>query len=124
MIFAVGNVGEYLLPEDQCSIFFTNDGDMIWKEVKKRAYHWEFSDDGSVLVIVSSDKATNYLIYSLDAGPPWKYYVFTHDAVIIYDIVTVPYDSALRFLLQTEASDMNGPYTKTYTVDFHNSFKR
>ena len=124
MMFAVGNVGEYLLPKDQCSTFFTNDGGVTWKEVKKGAHHWEFGDHGSVLVVVSSDKPTNYLTYSLDAGATWKDYVFTQDNVNILDIVTVPHDSALRFLLITEASDMNGVYTKTFTVDFYNSFKR
>lgn len=124
MMFAIGNVGEYLLPKDQCSIFFTKDGGITWKEVKKGVHHWEFGDHGSILVIVSTDKATNYITYSLDAGVTWKDYVFTQDNILISDIVTVPHDSALRFLLITETSDVNGPYTKTFTIDFYNSFKR
>lgn len=124
MMFAVGNVGKYLLPKNQCSIFFTKDGGVTWKEIKKGAHHWEFGDHGSVIVVVSSDKATNYITYSLDAGDTWKDYVFTQDNILISDIVTVPHDSALRFLLITEASDVNGPYTKTFTIDFYNSFER
>lgn len=124
MMFAIGNVGESLLPRDQCSTFFTSDGGMTWKEVKKGANQWEFGDHGGVLVLVAEDKVTNYVTYSLDAGVTWKDFIFTQENVMIKDIVTVPQDSALRFLLITEATDVSGQYTKTYTIDFFNSFKR
>lgn len=124
MMFAIGNVGESLLPREQCSTFFTSDGGMTWKEVKKGSHQWEFGDHGGVLVLVPDNFDTNYITYSLDAGATWKDFKFTEDSVVVKDIITVPQDSALRFLLITESSDISGQHTKTYTIDFYNSFKR
>lgn len=124
MMFAIGNVGESLLPREECSTFFTSDGGMTWKEVKKGSHQWEFGDHGGVLVLVPDNVETNYITYSLDAGATWKDFKFTENNVIVKDIVTVPQDSALRFLLIAESGDVSGQHAKTYTIDFYNSFKR
>ncbi|SJM87275.1 probable Vacuolar protein sorting/targeting protein 10 [Zygosaccharomyces bailii] len=130
MLFGIGNVGEYLLPEDQCSTFFSKDGGETWTEIKKGAYQWEFGDHGGVLVLVPKNEATNTLTYSLGMGDTWSGgstfsdYVFTDEKILVQDIVTVPRDSALRFLLVGSSTSVQGISTKTFTIDFTQKFKR
>lgn len=124
MLFAVGNVGDSLLPFKDCSTFFSSDGGSTWQEVTKEPTHWEFGDHGGVLVVVSTIKATNKLKYSLDSGKTWKEFQFSEKEVHVRDIITVPQDSALRFLLIADDIDVSGQSGKTFTIDFYNSFKR
>ncbi|BAO38498.1 vacuolar protein sorting/targeting protein PEP1 [Kluyveromyces marxianus DMKU3-1042] len=123
-MFALGNVGEYLMPRNEASTFLTKDGGVTWTEVKKGAYQWEYGDHGSVLVLVKDDEPTDTISYSLDGGSSWNEYKFTTDKILVSDLVTVPQDSAMRFLLIGTTVNVHGKETKTYTVDFTDTFKR
>lgn len=124
MLIGVGNVGEYLLPEDACSTFLSTDGGETWKELLKEPSQWEYGDHGSVIVLVSRSAPTDILTYSIDSGKTWETFKFTEEKTIVKDIVTVPRDSALRFLLITESSSITGSSAKTYSVDFGGCFER
>lgn len=124
MLIGVGNVGEHLLPEDQCSTFFSKDGGETWREIKKGAYQWEFGDHGGVIVLVPKSGVTNTLTYSVDMGQTWKDYQFTNENTNVQDIITVPRDSALRFLLIASSTSVNGGSTKTFSIDFSRLFER
>lgn len=124
MLIGVGNVGEYLLPQEECSTFFSSDGGDNWNEVRKGAYQWEYGDHGSVLVLVSSGAATDTLTYSVDSGKTWADFRFTEEKIVVQDIVTVPRDSALRFMLIGESTSIRGGSTKTFTIDFTKTFDR
>lgn len=124
MMFAVGSVGEYLLPFEECSTFLTVDGGNTWKEVKKGVYQWEFGDHGGILVLVPDKENTDSLSYSLDFGKTWNDYKFTEQKVVVRDIVTVPQDSALRFLLIGQSTNIQGGATDVYSIDFSGSFDR
>ena len=124
MMFGVGNVGEYLLPTEEASTFLTTDGGLTWKEVKKGAHQWEFGDHGGILVLVPEGGSTDTISYSLDFGNTWNEHKFSNEKVTISDIVTVPQDSSLRFLLIGQVTNVNGAKTKVYSLDFTGSFKR
>ncbi|CCK71202.1 type I sorting receptor KNAG_0G01440 [Huiozyma naganishii CBS 8797] len=124
MMFALGNVGDSLLPKDKCSTFLTVDGGKTWKEVRKGPSHWEYGDQGGILVLVPSMDLTNTLSYSLDNGLNWNEFQFTEDKVVIADLVTVPRDSALRFLLIAASTSITGESGRTFAIDFSNSFER
>ena len=124
MLIGVGNVGEYLLPKDECSTFFSSDGGESWTEIKKGPYQWEYGDHGGILVLVPENVATDTLTYSTDAGKSWKDYKFTEQKTIVQDIITVPGDSVLRFLLISQSTSVKGGSTKTFSIDFTGSFAR
>lgn len=124
MMFAIGNVGESLLPIENCSTFLTIDGGYTWKEVKKGAYQWEYGDHGGILVLVSDGTPTNTISYSTDMGDSWTDYQFTDNEILIDDLVTVPEDSALRFMLLGSSSSISGSSSLTFTIDFKNMFSR
>ena len=124
MLFAKGNVGEFLSPLSEASTFLTTDGGKTWKEVKKGAYQWEFGDHGGVLILVADRAETDVVTYSLDFGKTWNDFKFSSENVIIKDVVTVPQDSALRFLLVGESTNVQGASTKTYSIDFSGSFAK
>nr|CAI6770505.1 CMF_HP1_G0049150.mRNA.1.CDS.1 [Saccharomyces cerevisiae] len=124
MMFGVGNVGDRLLPYEECSTFLTTDGGETWTDVKKGPHQWEYGDHGGVLVLVPENAETDSISYSTDFGKTWKDYKFCGDKVLVKDIITVPRDSALRFLLFGEAKNMGSGSFRTYTVDFRNIFER
>ena len=124
MMIGVGNVGEYLLPMDECSTFLTVDGGSTWKEVANGRYQWEYGDHGGILVLVPDGRPTNTLKYSLDAGKTWDDYTFTEEEVLVTDILTVPQDTALRFLLISRSTSVMGDSTRLFTIDFSGSFDR
>ncbi|CAI4885912.1 AFH_G0028270.mRNA.1.CDS.1 [Saccharomyces cerevisiae] len=124
MMFGVGNVGDRLLPYEECSTFLTTDGGETWTEVKKGPHQWEYGDHGGVLVLVPENAETDSISYSTDFGKTWKDYKFCGDKVLVKDIITVPRDSALRFLLFGEAKNMGSGSFRTYTIDFRNIFER
>ncbi|SMN18495.1 similar to Saccharomyces cerevisiae YBL017C PEP1 Type I transmembrane sorting receptor for multiple vacuolar hydrolases [Maudiozyma saulgeensis] len=124
MLFAKGNVGEFLVPISESSTFLTTDGGITWKEVKKGAYQWEFGDHGGILALVPDTEETDVISYSLDFGKTWNDYKFSSEKVVVKDIVTVPQDSALRFLLVGQSSNVQGASTKTYAIDFSGSFQK
>ncbi|CCE64234.1 hypothetical protein TPHA_0H00230 [Tetrapisispora phaffii CBS 4417] len=124
VMFGVGNVGPYLLPENESSTYLTTDGGVTWSEVKKGNYQWEYGDHGGILVLVASNVATDTISYSIDSGKTWLDYKFTGEKVIIEDIITVPRDSSMRFLLLGKSSSFKGGTSKIYTIDFAGSFDR
>ncbi|CAR30378.1 type I sorting receptor [Lachancea thermotolerans CBS 6340] len=123
-MIGVGNVGEYLLPKEECSTFITTDGGFTWKEIKKGSYQWEFGDRGSVIVLVKDQQKTDLITYSVDSGKTWNDYKFAGEELYVEDIITTPQDSAMRFLLIGKSSSISGKDTKTFTVDFTQSFDR
>ncbi|SCU81609.1 LAFA_0C06150g1_1 [Lachancea sp. 'fantastica'] len=123
-VIGVGNVGEYLLPVDECSTFISVDGGFTWKEIKKGVYQWEYGDRGSIIVLVKDRTKTDSLIYSVDSGESWIDHKFSDEEVYVEDLVTTPQDSAMRFLIIGKSSKVTGKQTRTYTVDFTNAFER
>ncbi|QLG73237.1 hypothetical protein HG535_0E03210 [Zygotorulaspora mrakii] len=122
MLIGVGNVGEYLLPEDACSTFFSTDGGETWTELKKESTRWEYGDHGGVIVLVPKKVQTDTITYSTDSGKTWQDFKFTADKTIVNDIITVPRDSALRFILVSESTSIKGASTRTFSINFYNAF--
>lgn len=124
MMLAVGNVGQYLTPLHDGNTFFTKDGGITWKEVKKGFYMWEFGDQGSIIVIVNGKDNTNVVHYSLDEGDTWVEYKFSEELVRIEDIATVPSDSSRKFLLIGRPRLSRGEKSITIQLDFSGMFER
>ncbi|GME79099.1 unnamed protein product [[Candida] boidinii] len=120
-MFGVGNVGEFLGSKEKGSVFFTRDGGVTWREIVKGNHIWEYGDQGSILVLVKENEPTRTILVSIDGGESWFAYEFSKKEVAISDIVTVPSDTARRFLL---ISKDNKGTDYTFTIDFQNTFKR
>ncbi len=107
MLFGLGNVGKELKPLDDSdtALFFTSDAGATWREIRKGQYMWEFGDQGTILVIVSSSEPTDTLSYSLDEGNSWKDYKFSSKKRLVTDLSTVPSDTARRFILLVQDND-------------------
>ncbi|OWB79459.1 hypothetical protein B5S32_g3681 [[Candida] boidinii] len=121
LMFGVGNVGEFLGSKEKGSVFFTRDGGVTWREIVKGNHIWEYGDQGSILVLVKENEPTRTILVSIDGGESWFAYEFSKKEVAISDIVTVPSDTARRFLL---ISKDNKGTDYTFTIDFQNTFKR
>lgn len=124
MMLAVGNVGEHLTPLHDGSTFFTKDGGITWKEIRKGYYMWEFGDQGSIIVIVNGRDNTNVVYYTLDEGDTWNEYKFSEEMIRVEDIATVPSDSSRKFLLLGRPPLSRGEASLTVQLDFTNMFSR
>lgn len=123
ILIGIGNIGEKLglisSPDDNAA-YISVDGGLSWKEIRKGVYHWEFGDQGSILVLVDAAKATNEVIYSYDEGMTWNTYKFTENPVRVLDLATVPSDTALKFVIFTGSNDG----TQVFSIDFSLYFPR
>jgi Sortilin, neurotensin receptor 3,/Sortilin, neurotensin receptor 3, C-terminal len=100
LMFGVGNVGDSLgSKSEDSSTFFSRDGGISWKEVKKGNYLWKFGDQGSVLVLVEELKSTRVIYFSVDEGETWEEYQFSDKEVAVQSLSTVPSDTSKNFLL-------------------------
>ncbi|KAJ7128312.1 Oligoxyloglucan reducing end-specific cellobiohydrolase [Mycena epipterygia] len=76
IITAVGSVGKYLLPSEDCDTFLSTDGGVTWRMISKGPHKYSFGDSGSVLVAVPNEEGVSELRYSLDSGKTWTSYNF------------------------------------------------
>ena len=118
LMMAVGNVGEYLAPYTESDTFLTRDGGFTWEEIHKDAHMWEYGDQGSILLLVNDETATDRVSYSLDEGLTWKDYVFG-DAIRARSITTVPTDTSRKFILMGVS-----PSKQDATVAVHLDFSK
>lgn len=118
LMMGVGNVGERLTRKSDGDLFLTRDGGVNWHAVKKGNYMWEYGDQGSILVIVKENVATNFVYYSLDEGDTWTKYEFSTESEInVFSISTVPSDTSRNFLLWGKNAHSDGKIL-TVNIDF------
>ncbi len=98
LMMGVGNVGRKLAPYRDSDTFLTRDGGFTWEEVHKDAHKWEFGDQGSIIVLVNDEKATDTVLYSLNEGKTWESYAFG-EKMRISQILNDPEDTHRRFIL-------------------------
>lgn len=116
-MMGVGNVGEFLTRKADADTFITRDGGVEWSSVKKGNYMWEYGDQGSIIVIVEDNVATDVVFYSLDEGRTWTAFQFTDSKMKISQISTVPSDSSTNFLLWGQDIS-SGREITTVNLDF------
>ena len=112
LMMAVGSVGDELKGFADSDTFLTTDGGVMWMEVRKGQYLWEYGDQGSIIVIVDRAKPTNQVLYTLDEGKSWLEHKFG-ETMKVTDISTVSMDNSRKFLLW---GHKEGGGEKFYTV--------
>lgn len=122
LMFGVGNVGQYLTGRADADTFFSKDGGITWRPIRKGSYRWEYGDRGSVVVIVEELKPTNVIYYSVDEGDSWEPFQFSEEDMMIEIITTVPSDSSKNFLLW--GRDPKSEEIATINLDFSGLYQR
>ena len=117
LMMGVGNVGEHLTRKSDGHVFITADGGITWKAVKKGNYMWEYGDQGSIIVIVEEQVATNVIHYSRDEGETWTEFKFSDKKMNIVGISTLPSDTSRNFLLWGKDAE-SGSKIATINLDF------
>ncbi|KZT39018.1 vacuolar protein sorting/targeting protein 10 [Sistotremastrum suecicum HHB10207 ss-3] len=97
-VMGVGSVGPYIKPYQECDTFLSTDAGLTWKMFHADAHKYEFGDQGSILVIVNDEEATDVLRYSYDSGQTW------HDLSLGVSVgarllTTIPDSTSQKFLL-------------------------
>ncbi|KAL6934138.1 hypothetical protein ACO0OL_002675 [Hanseniaspora opuntiae] len=115
LLIGIGNVGEGLLPYEECATYLSTDGGISWEEISDKPYQYEFGDRGNLLVLASYEK-TDSILYSRDQGKTWKTLKISDEPIFIHDLITNPTDSSLNFVLI--CSDF------TIAIDFKSLYER
>ncbi|EPQ27080.1 uncharacterized protein PFL1_05364 [Pseudozyma flocculosa PF-1] len=116
LMLGVGNVGRKLSPYRDSDTFLTRDGGFTWEEVHKDAHRWEFGDQGSIIILVNDEDATDTVLYSLNEGLTWESYNFGQKLRVV-EILTVPEDTHRKFLLLGSPTGSSGHTVAVY-LDF------
>ncbi|KAF2756754.1 glycosyl hydrolase [Pseudovirgaria hyperparasitica] len=126
LMMGVGNVGTELSSPSDANTFLTQDGGVTWNQVKSGPYMWEYGDQGSIIVLVKKNEATDHVLYSTDEGDSWTEYPFTSsDSWNIELITTVPSDTSMNFLLWgKQVKGKNRGKLGTVNLDFSGLFDR
>ncbi|WPK24114.1 hypothetical protein PUMCH_001371 [Australozyma saopauloensis] len=122
-LIGVGNVGEYL-DFSNLSTFLSTDGGITWREIRKGSYMWEFGDRGTILTLVNAVDPTKEILYSTDNGDTWSTYEFTDEPVQIWDLATVPTDTARKFVIFAGEKGSLKLNTKIFYIDFTHFYSR
>lgn len=122
-LIGVGNVGEFLGSTDMAT-FLSTDGGITWREIRKGKYMWEYGDKGTILLLVDAENATKEIVYSTDDGQTWSTYEFTDDPIQVWDLATVPTDTARKFVIFAGAENKLKLDTKIFSIDFTHFFSR
>lgn len=115
LMFAWGNVGEYLGPLAEADTYMTTDAGITWKQVKKGRWLWQYGDQGSIIVILPLDKQTKSVSYTTDEGTSWADYTFTENEVKVTDFTTQASGVSRKFVIWTSNSEQRMTAT---TLDF------
>ncbi|THH18916.1 hypothetical protein EW146_g2149 [Bondarzewia mesenterica] len=71
-VMAVGSVGAYLQPYEECDTFLSTDAGVSWKMIQSSANKYEFGDQGSIMVVVNDEDVTDSVRYTTDLGKNWR----------------------------------------------------
>lgn len=115
LMFAWGNVGEYLGTRDEADTYMTTDAGISWKQVKKGRWLWQFGDQGSIIVLVPSEQKTNTVSYSTDEGETWNDYKFSDKELTVADFTTQRSGVSRKFIVW---QDNGGSEWLATTLDF------
>lgn len=115
LMFAWGNVGEYLGPKEEADTYMTADAGITWKPVKKGRWLWQYGDQGSIIVLVPVDQKTKAVSYSTDEGATWNDYTFLDSEARVTDFTTQTSGVSRKFIVWTEDSEQRVVAT---TIDF------
>ncbi|SCV67566.1 BQ2448_5177 [Microbotryum intermedium] len=72
LVMGVGSIGARLLPYDECDTFLSTDAGLTWRMIDDGANKYEFGDQGSIIIMVEDEEATDSLKYSFDFGQTWS----------------------------------------------------
>lgn len=56
---------------EDCDTFLSTDAGLTWRMVQEGAHKYEFGDQGSILILVDDEQATDHVRYSYDGGNSW-----------------------------------------------------
>uniref|UniRef100_A0A0W0FD49 VPS10 domain-containing protein n=1 Tax=Moniliophthora roreri TaxID=221103 RepID=A0A0W0FD49_MONRR len=103
IVMGVGNVGNTLLPYEDCDTYLSTDAGVSWSQIRFGAHKYEFGDSGSILVVVNDEETTDEVAYSLDLGKTWNTYRFGVK-LRARALVTLPDSTSQKFILVGQVS--------------------
>ncbi|KAF8887404.1 Oligoxyloglucan reducing end-specific cellobiohydrolase [Infundibulicybe gibba] len=123
IVMAVGSVGEYLRPYEDCDTFLSTDAGVTWQMIRKDAHKYEFGDQGSILVVINDEDSVDTIRYSLDLGKTWQSYKM--DVKLrARALTTLPDSTSQKFILLGQVARKDQSNTIGRVVVVHLDFSK
>jgi hypothetical protein len=123
LAMGVGNVGASMNAYTESDTFLTRDGGHTWTMIQEGEHHYEFGDQGSILVLINNERPTKELLYSWDQGTTWHFYEFSMDEIRVNTLTTDPKSSTLKFVIIGHSRGVERAQV-VITVDFSETKQR
>ncbi|KAI9846447.1 MAG: vacuolar protein sorting/targeting protein PEP1 [Thelocarpon superellum] len=123
IVMGVGNTGGYLKEYDKGNLYVSDDAGVTWWKGRDDAHKYEFGDQGSVLVAVYDEGATNKIIYSIDHGHEWTS-ADLGEKVTAHILTTTADSTSLKFLLIGSKETDDGMDHFVFSINFEDLHER
>ncbi|KAI5121770.1 hypothetical protein M0805_009581 [Coniferiporia weirii] len=126
LVLAVGSVGPYLKPYEDCDTFLSTDAGLRWTMVRKEAHKYEFGDKGSIMVLVQDEDGVDEVQYSSNLGRTWNTLKLDY-RLRARALTTVPDSTSQKFMLVGQLARRDQTGSGSYVVahiDFENTRPR
>lgn len=71
LLIAIGSVGPYLRPYNECDLFVSEDAGKTWSLSLKGIYKYEWTSHGGIIAAIPEGKTRNFY-FSVDRGRQWN----------------------------------------------------
>jgi hypothetical protein len=99
LVMGVGNTGDHLKDYKDGDLYVSDDAGLTWRYALKGPHHFEFGDQGGVIVAVTGEGKTKEVQYSLNHGKEWEKPIELKEAIKPMYLTTTPDATSLKFML-------------------------
>ncbi|KAK5941466.1 vacuolar protein sorting/targeting protein PEP1 [Knufia obscura] len=117
ILMGVGNTGKTLRSWEEGDTWVSDDTGVTWVKALKEPHHYEFGNQGSVLVAIKSEEDTSHIQYSLNHGKEWHKADLDKKIRAKY-ITTVPDSTTLSFIVGGKHGSESDEEFYLFKVDF------
>ena len=123
IVMGVGNTGKYLKPYTEGDLYVSDDAGLTWRQALSEAHKYEIGDQGSILVAVFDEGATEELKYSIDHGHKWKT-VDLKEKIDAKVLTTTSDSTSRKFIMEATQRGEDGLKYLIIAVDFDEIHER
>lgn len=123
LVMGIGNTGDHLKSYKDGSLYVSDDAGATWSKGLDGPHKYEFGDQGSILVAIADNGATDEIQYSINHGKKWIP-VKLENKVKPLQLTTTKDSTSLKFLLEAVEDKRDEPKSYVIALDFEDMHER
>lgn len=127
IVMGVGNTGDSLKRYTEGDLYVSDDAGLTWTKARPEAHKYEFGDQGSVLLAVYDEEATDEIVYSINHGKDWtpqKLDQKSDERIKAQLLTTTPDSTSLKFVMIGYSGQGRKQKFYIYSIDFTSVHER